>query len=45
LQNYAAEINGEVEIILTRNVKDYKNSALSVMTPADFLKLRTISEK
>jgi len=45
LQNYAAEINGEVEIILTRNVKDFKNSALSVMTPADFLKLRTISEK
>src|SRR5690606_31395195 len=32
LQNYAAE-NAGVEIILTRNTKDYKNSRLAVLTP------------
>ena len=45
LQNYAAEMNGETEIILTRNVRDYKNSLLSVMTPADLLKMRTLPQK
>ena len=45
LQNYAAEMNGETDIILTRNVRDYKNSLLSVMTPADFLKVRTLPQK
>ncbi len=38
LQNYSAEINQEIEIIITRNTKDYKNSSLSVMTPDNYLK-------
>jgi hypothetical protein len=38
LQNYSAEANGEIPIIVTRNTKDYKNSALSVMTPDNYLK-------
>jgi len=39
LQNYAAEFNGEINIVVTRNVKDYKNSSLKVLTPNDFLYL------
>ncbi|WP_425389824.1 PIN domain-containing protein [Ekhidna sp.] len=38
LQNYAAEHSGEIDIIVTRNVKDYKHSSISVMTPLDFSK-------
>jgi len=37
LQNYAAEYNGEVDFVITRNIKDYKNSLLKVLTPNDFL--------
>lgn len=40
LQNYAAEINGEISLIITRNTKDYKKSDLGVMSPEDFLKLK-----
>lgn len=40
LQNYAAEINGEISLIITRNTKDYKKSGLGVMSPEDFLKLK-----
>lgn len=38
LQNYSAELNGQVDIIITRNVKDYKNSSLGIMTPENYLK-------
>jgi predicted nucleic acid-binding protein len=38
LQNYSAELNGKVDIIITRNIKDYKNSALGIMTPGNYLK-------
>ncbi len=37
LQNYSAERNNEIEVIVTRNIKDYKRSDLSVMTPDSFL--------
>lgn len=40
LQNYAAELNKEIDIIITRNTKDYKNSTLGVMTPDNYLKMR-----
>lgn len=40
LQNYSAEINNEIDLIITRNTKDYKNSVLSVMTPDDYVKLK-----
>jgi predicted nucleic acid-binding protein len=39
LQNYAAEAYPPIEVIVTRNVKDYKHSALSVVTPEHFLQL------
>ena len=37
LQNYAAAHDGTIDCIVTRNVKDFKNSSLSVMTPDTFL--------
>ncbi len=37
LQNYAAEINNEIDIIITRNIKDYKNSNIGVMSPDNYL--------
>ncbi len=40
LQNYSAEINKQVDLIITRNTKDYKLSALSVMTPDNYLNSR-----
>lgn len=39
LQNYSAETNSNIAIIITRNTKDYKNSKLSVMSPESFLKM------
>lgn len=39
LQNYSAEMNGEIDVIVTRNFKDYKDSALGVMTPENYLKI------
>ena len=39
LQNYSAELNGEIDIIITRNTKDYKKSKLGIMNPENFLKL------
>ena len=38
LQNYSAELNGLIDLIITRNVKDFKNSSLGVMTPDNYLK-------
>ena len=40
LQNYSAEISNQVYLIITRNVKDYKLSALGVMTPENYLSSR-----
>lgn len=36
IQNYCAEENG-FKSIVTRNLKDYKNSNLSILTPKEFL--------
>ncbi|MFN5983950.1 MAG: PIN domain-containing protein [Fluviicola sp.] len=41
LQNYSAELNKEIDIIITRNTKDYKNSSLGVMTPDGYLKIKS----
>jgi len=38
LQNFSAIENKEINIILTRNVKDYKKSELAVLTPETYLK-------
>ena len=40
LQNYSAEFSGEIDAIITRNIKDFKNSTLGVLTPDDFVKFR-----
>jgi predicted nucleic acid-binding protein len=38
LQNFSAIENGEINIILTRNIKDFKTSELAVLTPETYLK-------
>ena len=38
LQNFSAEQSAEIDIIITRNTKDYRNSKLAVMVPDDFIK-------
>jgi len=38
LQNYSAESYSGINAIITRNIKDYKKSSLSVLTPEMFLK-------
>jgi len=43
LQNFSAESSGSINLIVTRNLKDFKNSSLSVMTPENYLKTRNAS--
>jgi predicted nucleic acid-binding protein len=38
IQYFCARDNKKIEVIITRNTKDFKNSDLPVMTPGDFLK-------
>jgi len=38
LQNFAAMKNGEIDVILTRNLKDFSKSAIGVMTPEAYIK-------
>ena len=38
LQNYTAQSNKEIKIIITRNIRDYKSSNLAVMPPDIYLK-------
>jgi predicted nucleic acid-binding protein len=44
LQNFSAEANGDIDVIITRNLKDYKNSALGVMAPDNYLKILLASQ-
>ena len=37
MQNFSAVRNQQIDTIITRNIKDYKNSKLPVMTPSSFL--------
>lgn len=39
LQNYSAEMGGNIDAVVSRNTKDFKTSKLGVMTPSDFLKI------
>ncbi len=39
IQSFSAENSGMVDAIITRNTRDYKNSALGVMTPEEYVKL------
>jgi predicted nucleic acid-binding protein len=43
LQNYSAEKNGEIDVIITRNIKDFRSSSLGIMTPENYLKLKIAS--
>lgn len=43
LQNYSAELDKEIDLILTRNTKDFKNSLLAVMTPDNYMKIKSAS--
>lgn len=38
LQNFSGIENGEIKIILTRNLKDFKKSELAILTPETYLK-------
>ncbi len=38
LQHYSAISHAKIDVILTRNIKDYKHSEIPVMTPETYLK-------
>lgn len=38
LQHFTAVEQNDIQVILTRNIKDFKHSALAVLTPEAFLK-------
>ena len=38
LQNFSAVEQGDIKIILTRNIKDFKKSSLAILTPEIYLK-------
>jgi predicted nucleic acid-binding protein len=37
IQSFSAVNSGFIDVIVTRNVKDYKKSEIGAMTPSDFL--------
>ena len=39
LQNFSAQNTNNIKIIITRNIKDYNTSKLSVMKPETYLKI------
>ena len=39
LQNFSAVNDGSIDVIVTRNIKDFKKSELGVLTPESFVKL------
>jgi predicted nucleic acid-binding protein len=41
IQYYCALDYKKIDVLITRNTKDYKNSEIPVMTPADYLKTVT----
>jgi hypothetical protein len=40
LQHFAAKSEPSIQLIITRNLKDYSKSSLAVMTPVAYLKFR-----
>lgn len=38
LQNFAAMKNGEIDVIITRNLKDFAKSEIGVLTPESYIK-------
>ena len=43
LQNFAAIQQGDVNVILTRNIKDFKKSKIGVMTPENYINTKMVS--
>ena len=43
MQNFSAVKYGNIDVILTRNLKDYKKSEIGVLTPETYLKTKTVS--
>jgi predicted nucleic acid-binding protein len=43
LQNYSAELDNEIDLMITSNLKDFKNSKLAVMTPDNYIKSKSTS--
>ncbi len=37
MQNFAAIHQGDIKVILTRNIKDFKKSKIGVMTPENYI--------
>jgi predicted nucleic acid-binding protein len=44
LQNFSAVKSGNIEAVITRNIKDYKNSSIGALTPENYLKTIGISQ-
>lgn len=38
LQNYAAIKNGKIDVIITRNLKDYSKSEIGILSPESYIK-------
>ena len=43
LQNFSATKYGDIDVILTRNLKDFKKSEIGILTPETYLKTKTVS--
>jgi predicted nucleic acid-binding protein len=44
LQNFSAIKSGAIEAIITRNVKDFKNSTIGALTPENYLRTIGINQ-
>ena len=42
LQNFAAVSDGEIDVIVTCNIKDSKKSEIAILTPESYLKLMKV---
>lgn len=45
LQHFAAMKNGSIDVILTRNLKDFSKSEIGVLTPESYIKSISVSRK
>ena len=43
LQNFAAIQQGDINVILTRNIKDFRKSKIGVMTPENYINTKMVS--
>jgi predicted nucleic acid-binding protein len=43
LQNFAAIQKGDIKVILTRNIKDFKKSKISIMTPENYINTKIVN--